>query len=632
MPWVFEADRVALVEEANPPLATECHYGTTAANTIQDTVTGFAPGHVFRLPDAGLPWLIGDFNPFFGDDTPGVANALGTGACCSPDPMGGVNDLVCGITDRANCETTLFGVYKGRDVTCLDVGNCRGACCVIDVAGSTCVPNVFPGTCADDPAVGGLGGIFAGDASVCTPEPCTALCTDIFTGRADSEAAGATVDVSARFCDVTNPVVVSSATNVNNPGFPQFQLMDASGPDGSTAVTVFGGQALINGILTQIGGGDPANALGTIVQMSGAIGEFNGLAEFQDGSFGGNLLPLEVLNSGTPGGGMALIPPPVPVTFLDFQGTAGEAVESENVSLECFAFVDEPLEVPPIIIDGVTTFLGGGAGGNFTITDGINTAVFRVGNLDLGIAGTIIPTGMVSATGLFGQFNSYQILPRSLSEIDAAPTNCGPTGACTFTAQPGLCRQLTADICTFVGGLFDPNGICTVTCGTCAGDMNGDNFVNDLDVADFVTTLLAGGPSLCADVDPNPAGVIDGGDIQMFIDRALVNTDCLAGPPATNLISCTPGLDCAGDAAGWCIYTVTNVNVFGPPCNSLGVGVPIQIPCTAGSCNPLGTPPETFNWVDGNAPGQNCFFEAERTVFAGCDAGGLGVQPFNFAP
>ncbi|MFQ5411884.1 MAG: hypothetical protein ACE5EC_06285, partial [Phycisphaerae bacterium] len=121
-PWVSESDRVALVEEANPPLATECHYGTTPDNTIQDIATGFAPGHVLRLPDAGLPWLIGDFNPFFGDDTPGVVNALGTGACCSSDPMGGPNDLICTITDRATCETVLLGVYKGRDVTCLEVG------------------------------------------------------------------------------------------------------------------------------------------------------------------------------------------------------------------------------------------------------------------------------------------------------------------------------------------------------------------------------------------------------------------------------------------------------------------------------------------------------------------------------
>lgn len=77
-PWTTELDRIAVIEENNPPAATEFHYGPP---TIGPDVT-FVPGLVFR--DGANAWQIGAFDHdaapaddgvFDGADTPGKANA-----------------------------------------------------------------------------------------------------------------------------------------------------------------------------------------------------------------------------------------------------------------------------------------------------------------------------------------------------------------------------------------------------------------------------------------------------------------------------------------------------------------------------------------------------------------------------
>ena len=75
-PWANEYDRVALIEEQNPPVGTECHYGSVTVGPDGS----FVPGHAFRCVPTGA-WTIGAFDPVGGDDTPGVANA----ACPPPD-------------------------------------------------------------------------------------------------------------------------------------------------------------------------------------------------------------------------------------------------------------------------------------------------------------------------------------------------------------------------------------------------------------------------------------------------------------------------------------------------------------------------------------------------------------------
>ena len=73
-PWASIVDGVALIEEANPPGGTECHYGTALSLPIVGPDGSFVPGHVGRDPDGTGPWIIGDFDPTAGTDTPGGPN------------------------------------------------------------------------------------------------------------------------------------------------------------------------------------------------------------------------------------------------------------------------------------------------------------------------------------------------------------------------------------------------------------------------------------------------------------------------------------------------------------------------------------------------------------------------------
>lgn len=66
IPWTAVVDEVAMIEEANPPASTECHYG----GTLVGPDGTFVPGHIYRC---GNDWLIGGF-AFPTDDTPGTAN------------------------------------------------------------------------------------------------------------------------------------------------------------------------------------------------------------------------------------------------------------------------------------------------------------------------------------------------------------------------------------------------------------------------------------------------------------------------------------------------------------------------------------------------------------------------------
>ena len=70
-PWTYIVDKIALVEEANPPSGTEYHYGPPSIGP--DGI--YVPGHVFRRTSDGA-WTIGQFDISGGDDTPGGDNPL----------------------------------------------------------------------------------------------------------------------------------------------------------------------------------------------------------------------------------------------------------------------------------------------------------------------------------------------------------------------------------------------------------------------------------------------------------------------------------------------------------------------------------------------------------------------------
>ena len=88
-PWASILDLIALVEEENPPVGTEYHYGPPSIGPDG----AFVPGHVFRIPNVSGPWQIGQFDPIGGSDTPGVSNvavppnATGWQSCALHDPL-----------------------------------------------------------------------------------------------------------------------------------------------------------------------------------------------------------------------------------------------------------------------------------------------------------------------------------------------------------------------------------------------------------------------------------------------------------------------------------------------------------------------------------------------------------------
>ncbi len=85
-PWEAVIDLIALVEEQNPPVETECHYGPPAVGPTPDVAV---PSHVYRCEPFGT-WTMGSADPVGGADSPGAANP----GCGDVDADGAV-----GITD-----------------------------------------------------------------------------------------------------------------------------------------------------------------------------------------------------------------------------------------------------------------------------------------------------------------------------------------------------------------------------------------------------------------------------------------------------------------------------------------------------------------------------------------------------
>jgi len=135
------------------------------------------------------------------------------------------------------------------------------------------------------------------------------------------------------------------------------------------------------------GGPVTGTVRGDSVTVTGPLIEFAGLLE------------ISTVASMTNHGQAVIQPTPLQVSVL----AIGEPLESQLVVLENVTFVQSGLF----------------AAGNSTVqvTDGTNTMDIRI-NSSTNIAGTAIPTGAVSVTGLVGQYNTnYQIVPRDLNDI-----------------------------------------------------------------------------------------------------------------------------------------------------------------------------------------------------------------------
>lgn len=84
--------------------------------------------------------------------------------------------------------------------------------------------------------------------------------------------------------------------------------------------------------------------------------------------------------------------------------------------------INESIEARLVKLDNVTFTLPGTFAGNtnYNVTDGTNTLQIRISGTTSNLIGTAIPTGVISLTGLVGQFNTaYQVIPRDLNDIVA---------------------------------------------------------------------------------------------------------------------------------------------------------------------------------------------------------------------
>lgn len=98
----------------------------------------------------------------------------------------------------------------------------------------------------------------------------------------------------------------------------------------------------------------------------------------------------------------------------------GQAIVQPSALLIPIPAAVEALESQLVRFDNVTFVQTGafnGGSSTYQVTDGTNTLDVRV-NGSTNIAGTAIPTGPISITGLLGQFNAnYQVVPRDLNDI-----------------------------------------------------------------------------------------------------------------------------------------------------------------------------------------------------------------------
>ncbi len=136
-PWLAELDRIALVEEDNPPVDTECHYGPPQIGPDGS----FVPGHVERCPDGTGAWSIAAFG--FGEDSPGDPNIC---AVCGNGVVEGTEECDDGNTDpgdgcRGDCTIEVCGdgildPQEGCDDGNTDPGDGCDENCIVEECGN----------------------------------------------------------------------------------------------------------------------------------------------------------------------------------------------------------------------------------------------------------------------------------------------------------------------------------------------------------------------------------------------------------------------------------------------------------------------------------------------------------------
>jgi hypothetical protein len=448
-------------------------------------------------------------------------------------------------------------------------------------------------------------GIYKGDGTDCTPPT---GCTPITTGacwipdtqtcsvlnQTDCESAGGgwagpgvpcsqlhtIAEVRALPLGVNTFIreaLVSNLTDITNGSGVTYHVQDKSGPDGEArGIGLYGsGTSVYAGLKTSTTEGVSR------IMVRGLTADYAGMSELSAYN-----TVAEVRKIWSTPGNLGLSAPRTVTLQQILDPNIGEAVESTWIEVPCVEF------------EATGVFAGGGAAGNFWVHDASgNEMIARVGASDNPLAGKAIPTGFKNTRGIAGQFDDsatpaldgYQIQLRKESELNLP---------------------------------------CSDVCNTCGGDLNADGAVNAADLSllgSFVNSLLGlgGNPNPCADVDGN--GVINGLDIQLFVNRVLDGWDCVQPPAGTiEITRCDIPTDNCPIGSQFCEYTIvdsaeTQAMLAGLTTCVPGVltdGWPICVLCTVpdGECPPTGTY-QVFRWKEGLS-GQDCYFVGASDYFS----------------
>lgn len=172
-------------------------------------------------------------------------------------------------------------------------------------------------------------------------------------------------------------------------------VIDAGNNSGNSRV-IYDGTAGVVVRSFDVGNESSNLVQGDSITVSGVLGDYRNILQISESPIVINLIKQN-----------ATLPEPQDVSISDIN----DDYESELVRIKGVKFTSG------------STFQGGGGAGNFTVTDGSNTIICRIGSSNHPLVGTNVPDGIVEIVGFVGQFdNDYQISPRTSDDIIAGVT------------------------------------------------------------------------------------------------------------------------------------------------------------------------------------------------------------------
>lgn len=516
------------------------------------------------------------------DDIAVGEGAVITGACCALDGS-------CTEEEEATCLGN-GGTYRGNLTSCMDV-DCTGACCL---ANNTCAV-------ASEASCGNAGGTYAGDGTVCFSYDintgtsnggiiCEGSCSDLTILRANPAQ---TADIDILFnndvatADEASGSCGGSAANGNLNNDALFRYFAGTTgptpcdvtitvtPTGYDAVLIVGSGCASAELDCSDSGGTGGVETVTLLNQLGPIyiqvGDF-GLTE------GGGLTQLQITCSNVTG---ACCQTDGSCAELTDAGCATAGGTYQGDGSTC---TPNPCPQPPANDDcagAIEITIGTVNLGNNCLastTDDAEVSCQANSNKDVWFVWTATCTGEVTMD------TEGSVFAPTNDTVLAVFDSCGGTEiACDDDDGTGLLSLLTfnavsgTDYYIRIAGFnascgdIQLNIACSVVCGSCPGDVNGDSLLDGLDIQQFTNCYLAdagGSPSEpCACADVNEDSVIDDLDIPAFVALIL------------NGGVCNPGACCYLDG-GSAACAVTTAD----GCATLGGNFTLGADCTGDPC------------------------------------------------